>query len=606
MGFPAEVEGSSLATTLADGRPTGLRARMPAYVPDLIAFALLALAGWYYLLRHAGSIGMTHDGFLLSFLQERGVLPSVVLDPPEYLGKIAGRPFIGLPWNLAALLTGGTLTGYNAFQLSTILASAMLVFLIVRILLPARWGWALAAGMLKLAWSANEQIFANHSLAIYFTEMLLWLAAALFAMLLRYGTSLRLGSRVALLTGMGCAVYVVILTYESAWPLTCLIPVIAWVLHPRWPFPHGVAGVAVAWYGPLGIGLATYAAIFFWSPVVGQELTNQASLVSEGTFLPLLWHRLGTGLGAVLDGSFVAPLREGLHWLGGYRGGPHVLIAPSAPIIGAALAIGTVALMQVPEQAWCQGTGPLRSLQSRVAAVLLTAGVVIMLVGILPPAMKFDDFVAGRLIHFSMVGAIMMVVGLAMYLSRLGRISGGVAIGVLLVPLLWGHLFRLDQLANRYSNLGRSQRDLVAQIAAVAPAVAEGTVLVLEGAPPKFHFDDRHSSLILRALTNTRRTFMLTEHRAAPTTDGRAVVVSTTLSLDEAYQWPGGDLEYPRIGPLKAQTLERSRVIRLVWRQGEKRLGLVEPELDRAKILPGESAYGIRLFGEAARARPSR
>lgn len=85
------MDRQDLARNLSDPRRNGFRATVrTALVLDLVAIIFIGVVGWLYLLCHADSIAIAHDGFLLTYWLERGALPAVALDFPPHLGKIAG------------------------------------------------------------------------------------------------------------------------------------------------------------------------------------------------------------------------------------------------------------------------------------------------------------------------------------------------------------------------------------------------------------------------------------------------------------------------------------------------------------------------------------
>lgn len=598
------MDRQDLARNLSDPRRNGFRATVrTALVLDLVAIIFIGVVGWLYLLCHADSIAIAHDGFLLTYWLERGALPAVALDFPLHLGKIAARLFVGLPWNLARALTGGSVTGYNLFQFWTLIASAILVYLIVRTIMPDRRGWALAAGALKVAWSANLEVLVNHSLHIYFAEALLWLAVLIFTTLLYRKEPLARPAGVLLLAFMVAANYVVIGSYETAWPLAFLIPVMALALRPHGPVPQEAIRVVAVWYGSLILGVATYLAYVYLSPLVGDTLSKQVTIAPAGIHWDTLGHRVLTGLVNLVDSSFSEPIGAGMRWARGDRNNLLGLSTQSAALTSALLAACLAVLVAgIDRCKWIEPV-PERPSTPRMIAVLIGLGLVVTLVGVVPPSVKFD-IIQNRLIHFSTIGAIMVLVGLAMGVARLGRGVGTLAAASLLAVVFWGNLFQLDRFAVRDGTIGVRQRDLFAQIAATVPALPEGTVVVMENPPTFFAFADHFNSLVLRAITNTRRTYLLTEHPPARTPNGHHLVVQTDVAMGDNRNIPDAGLTYPRGSKLCDHELERSQVIWLAWRTPENRLVLVEPELDRAKILPGTSAYGVRLYGDAARPGP--
>lgn len=188
----------------------------PVYFKDLLAVCFLAAGAWYLFFTQARIITLGFDSLQIVAAMQNFGIPSL---PSTWF---AGRPFLGLPWNLAAQWGGGSMAGYNLFQCWTLLLSSILVYTFVRLLTGEARFWAFAAAALKLAWAANPETFDNSGLAIYFVEMLFWLAITLW--LAKAQGLLRGAAATAAAVVMTLCLVVVAGTYQTAWPGILLAP----------------------------------------------------------------------------------------------------------------------------------------------------------------------------------------------------------------------------------------------------------------------------------------------------------------------------------------------------------------------------------------------
>jgi uncharacterized membrane protein YwzB len=191
-------------------------------INDLLAILLLSLIAAVIYFPRVNDFSHTIDGFHMSHLMEIGELPIYTVNEP----KEPGRPFLGLGWNLAAVFGGGSVVGYYVFMFSSLVLSAIMVYSIVVTLLPNQPVWAFLGSALKLVWSANFEVFENHSVAIYFAELQFWLATFLFVRLAVSRTPPRRFEVVLAPIGIvGCLVTAAG-TYQTAWPVMLLPPLV--------------------------------------------------------------------------------------------------------------------------------------------------------------------------------------------------------------------------------------------------------------------------------------------------------------------------------------------------------------------------------------------
>src|SRR5260370_14223770 len=100
-------------------------ARRWAWVQDGLTVAgLWFLAGGLFFAR--GALTLSMDGFYISYAKFSGQLRAFdILDAHRL--KESGRPFVGLVWHLATLLTGGTVDGYSSCLLVLHASTATIV-----------------------------------------------------------------------------------------------------------------------------------------------------------------------------------------------------------------------------------------------------------------------------------------------------------------------------------------------------------------------------------------------------------------------------------------------------------------------------------------------
>src|SRR5262249_45412841 len=124
---------------------------------------------------------------------------------------------------LARLVGDGSVTSYNVFLYACHTATAVLVYVVVRVLFPDRPGWALVAALLKLVFPASHDVYSSATLSQEWGESVMLLAVLCLA-IVPPRPGLRSAVRVLLLAVTFIAVMFPVGIYESTWPLVLLAP----------------------------------------------------------------------------------------------------------------------------------------------------------------------------------------------------------------------------------------------------------------------------------------------------------------------------------------------------------------------------------------------
>jgi hypothetical protein len=510
---------------------------------EAAALAFLAIAAGQLFFPHARVIGPGADSWqMLAAMHTTGV-PSL---PSTWFG---GRPFLGLSWNLAAQIGGGSIAGFNYFQYAALLASSLLVYLFVRLLTGAPF-WAFAAAALKLAWPANPEVFDNSGLPIYFAEALFWLALVLWL----GGVQGRI-PRAAAAAAIPPALIVAIGTYQTTWPAVLLAPAAALFTHPR-PSRRWL----LWWHG----WSAAAMAFSLWHL---KQVPRVDMVLDPG----ILLGRAAKGIAAATAASYREPL----------------LADGSALAIAFFLAAAAAA-----------GLRPAR-LPPATALRIAAFSLIWIAATLIPPSVVHVPAYPSRVLHFAAFGSIALFLALA---ALLFRSRAGIAAGLALMA--W--MFAGSAKATGQAGVSMAANSVVSmrfwkQWTDLLPAVEEGTVIQLAAKPADLPFNDYALTWISRALMGSRHTAVLADSPAGG---------ATILDLSDRLRTPRGHgivdripayairapnlLEEPARQPVAPET-----IVVLQWDAVFHRLRLVEGSAVR-RIRPGpRSPLAAALFSGA-------
>lgn len=219
--------------------------------------------------------------------------------------KVAGRPFVGAGWSVAAELFGGSISGYNAVHLLSYSLTAVLLYVLLR-LFSIGPALALLAAGLKLTWTFNHSALVNHSLSIFFAECLMLVAACGLVWILNAkGAGRRyLFGLIAFVSA--ASLVIAVGTYQTLWPLIIVFPLLVYgVLRPvsrrRFGF---IAGV---WY-------VLFFATVLLCLIHIATFPNSLPRIADINLLTTA-ERVAIGLKAVLIDTFWKPFEYLWIWL---------------------------------------------------------------------------------------------------------------------------------------------------------------------------------------------------------------------------------------------------------------------------------------------------
>jgi len=332
--------------------------------------------------------------------------------------------------------------------------SSVVIYAMVRTAAPHQPIWAFVAAALKLVWIANYQIFADHSLAIYFAELLFWISTcALVALLRRPHIRVPMVLVVALHGIMALGLLVTIRTYEASWSIIPLVPLIAIaLLSPIWRARSTVMPLVV-WYAASLLALGTAFAQHNLLMIVAQA-TRQNAVLDSDVGLPF-GVRFINGLAAVTVDSFTVPAVEIFRTLAGDTTAfSRYSMVPNRVVVAISI-LGFLAL-------YIFGSAKMKILRRRSSARRLTdlgssrygavsgrlgvAGCLVMVAGVAPLALWTDPVYGTRYIHWATFGTIILVLAACVWtVGRWGR-AGVVISGLSLATIFGGSSFYMDQI----------------------------------------------------------------------------------------------------------------------------------------------------------------
>ncbi|MDZ7656876.1 MAG: hypothetical protein U0997_13130 [Sulfurimicrobium sp.] len=550
---------------------------------DVVAVVfLLALAGVLYF-PQVTRLGLGLDAFLATYFEQTGY------------SREPSRPFLEVGWHLATALTGGSVTGYNVFMFSCLLFSAVLVYFLVRIVLPRQPVWALLASTLKLTWSANFEVFDNSGLSIYFSEMLFLFSLSILILLVNHHRKLSQVGVFFASTAMIASLVVVVGTYQTFWPLIIFVPlglIILGVIDRR---DRRTLLTLSLWY------LASLP-MMIWSVHLASK-----KIAKLGLSLAEYFDRLYTGFWAATGQSLIVP----------FSSTPTYTTFGVSVWVVSCICIFAVLLVYMGGQSWPalreQSHKQITRLFARMS--LISAAVVVMT--LLPPVLINLPNYGTRVMHVPALGSIMWVVTVLAGLYWMHRAVGGGLSAIIAIILVAVMVQQTYNVGNHYAINGYLSRRFWEDVSLEIPNIEEETVVLMDEPPPGIVAYDGFSTWVLRAITGTQKTFFITSSK--PTFDPNSESYKITSVVDisgKVKRYPGEayylrDRVFPGI-LTKPKTFEvsASRVISAKWDSSTLRLSVL-PERSAMDLLHKEvpSSYGQVLFPkssiESNRARKS-
>lgn len=541
---------------------------------DLAAIVFLAaLAGILYF-PQADRLGLGMDAFLAAYF--------------EYIGytREPSRPFLELGWHLATALTGGSVTGYNIFQFSCLLLSSVLVYFLVRIVLPQQPVWALLASTLKLSWSANFEVFDNSGLAIYFAESLLFLAILIFTLLTTKfkklsWTGLMLPS-VALVT---CLV-VVVGTYQTFWPLILFVPLALMVLGIIDRRNIRTRQMLTLWY-LFSLPLMIFG-VYKASVAVGN--IN----ISLGEYII----RLGNGILATTSQSLSVPFSAVPTYSTYGVSGWVVFILCIFFVLFVLMGLQTYPALRE------------KSFKTNINffVKMIVIGLIIIVITLLPPLLINLPNYGTRVMHVPALGSILLVVAALAALFSIHRIVGGVFAAVIGITLVAGMVQQTYNVGNHYAINGYLSRRFWEDISIDIKNIEDDTIVVMDEPPVGIAMYDGFSTWVLRAMTETSKTYFITGSKALFDKNRNSYTITSTVDLSGSKKHHPGvsSYLYDRVFPVNLTVPETfyvsaDRVITVKWNISTRRVDVLPEKSAMVRLHRGTtSVYGSILFPKSS------
>ena len=557
----------------------GRQASSSGWMHDVAAIAFLSLLAGFLYFSQVNRMGLSADGFLLTYLMQTGDLQAFnVLEAKE-----PGRPFLGLAWRLAALFMGGTATGYNAFMAGCLLFSALFIYFLVRTLAPRQPVWALLAAAFKIVWMANHEVFDNSGLAIYFAEALFWLALWALAIALSRRQAPAWPQVLVLPAIMMACLVVLVGTYQTPWPVVLICPLALFAVQatpPRRGYAFLVLG---AWY------LAAVP-MMLWCYLLSRQFVSRIGVPSED-----LLRRVAKGIWDSTAKTLYFPFDP-------RKGYPHAGF--SLPVV-----LFTVGLAALLVWSGLRSWPAFRELPpKRLLRNLAIAGIVavfVAVVEVLPPSLLWEPSYGNRTVHYSSLGTLVgIIAGLAWVCHRY-RVAG-CAIGAVAAIVLFAYMAQESQdIGNQYGVIGYINRRFWEDVSTEISRVDEGTVVLLDGPPRGVATVDSLSTTVLRQLTETQLSFFVTDGHPVYDPVRKTYQVTSVVDLDQVdpVVTRGMYIRKPKILD-KPRTFEvpPNRVVWAEWNLDKLRLKVL-PERSALQRLHTNipSTFGQVLFPRSSR-----
>jgi hypothetical protein len=407
----------------------------------LAGLAALTVALW---LPFGWNVAPLLDSWSLLLWVDSGARPFFVPDVAPT------RPLTYIPWIVSLLLTPDSFVGHNLLFAAILVGTGAAMYAVMRRVLPGQPIAAWLAAALIIVFPADHGLFYLD--AINIRAALLLLLAAVYA-LLEYWRRPALWRLLGMLAIQAWGV----LMYEAGIPLLLLAPLLLlWLdgrLSRRWVALTAVWSIIpLAWF------------LYFIATLLTGEAAYQRSLFSS------------EGAAANLIGGLLFMVRQNL-WTGFALGAQHLIDTLTGTL--SPLFLGVAALVGGGVGAlglWLHRREPGSPLPPRRAVLLILGGLLAMLAGFVVyiPTQDFANMhYIWRLFYFTSIGGVMVLLGLLLLLPWRTVFIGAAALLVGLAALRG-----LEQHSGHVER-GEDQKRLAASVVAQAPAVADGTLLLV-------------------------------------------------------------------------------------------------------------------------------
>jgi len=538
------------------------------FLENVFVLSLLSVLSYLLYFQRIPKFSLSLDGFFYTYLQYLNQLSNFsLIGPKDY-----GRPFLGLAWNLALLLGGGAVDGYNYFMFTCITLSSIFTFWLLRLILGCKLRLlTFLIALLKLVWSCNYEIFDNSSLAIYFAEMFFWLALLCFTLL-----------KLHLLRGFGSGfVYLVMLIaiviplgiYQPIWAFILLFPILI-----NWQKPGVFKSqkhlALLAWYIPAIVTISVCYA------------TSREFAGRNFPGIPIFFERFVLGVKAATIDSFLT-----------------VFLKLSLNLKATPLWFTVLILTTLVVACYLLGRHELKlnhqefNQRESLPYELAGASLFLIAIGILPFCLIAVPAYGSRYIHWAAIGSIMLLLSLVTYLLQQNhRIARFMAL-LLICILIFIHTLEIWQIGNLYEINVYAYRRFWTGLLSALPSISEKTYVVFDQPITNMATVDYTCTSILRNFTGTKETFCFTESNPSYSDDKSSVILTTKLDLNHTETGTLASSEYFANAPAKPVKLPIDQVIWMNWNPNSFHLSLLPDQDFKARISrTRKSNYGVRLF----------
>jgi hypothetical protein len=363
-------------------------------------------------------------------------------------GTLVMRPMDPAAFIIAHEIAPDSFLGFNLYLMATFILKGLLLYAILRALLPDNPLFSIAATLLFIIFPSDDGLFTFCGINVH-SSVCLYLFAA-YLMISYYQKP-----RLIKVIGMWLAVLVSLFTYEGAHPLFAFTPFI--LLWKERRINKQLVRTGILWWIPQSVAFV-YAVMMFIRPETYQfwlfqrSGLNQPSVIGEMAQSILMTYRRHFGEGWIPSLSAFAPFIPAA--LG--------VVGISAAAIGGHLPLART--FAVPSK--------------RRYVELFVIGLLVILLGYVIYIITPQRQLTWRVFYFSSIGGAICFASLAYLVARRFQAWRAVFIAVMCGLLAVAGVHALDQ-HQRYVDLADHQQRLLRGVAHVAPKVDEAATLVV-------------------------------------------------------------------------------------------------------------------------------
>ena len=435
----------------------------------LFAVMTVLLLSYTTFYKYSADLFVDNDNIKIYRIVQDGKLPWFTgVNPPDYFSQ-KQRPFAGFAWNIAGILGGGNIVNYYYFHFTYLLLSAVIISLISYLLYPKSVYLSFLAGLFKLIWSSDHQVYSNVCIQIAFSEITALAAIFFFSVAL---TAREKNYKFYLSFVLSLAMQVISSgVYEMVWHLHFIYPVMILCfnyklildsIRNRW--------VTVVWL----FLLFSYVAVYF--------ISNSAFIKSAGNSPNL--EKVNLLFGIQVSKRLYEVM---LYWIDGFNGSSFITFKyllknmldlnnyreiETVFLLSMLLVLASLILIKMD----------LPAIEWKYLILGFIFSVLLIFSGVILPSFSYGIGYGNRLIHFSSYGAILFLVFFILMLRRFGNVYRFIII-LLSFAVVFSSSLTLKSAAQGFSRVHSRHfaywRSLLTEI----PSLKKNSVLILENHP---------------------------------------------------------------------------------------------------------------------------